>query len=497
MMKSIAAKGFRTIAWSTPYLDRPSGKPTNDAQQLFVEADAKGYFVKSDGKTWYAIGCCVKGPGMIDFSTAPASTFWEGILARATGTGFAGFKLDYGEDLIPSILGVRLGIQLADGETERTARTYPVRYHAAYRAALAKVRSDGFLIGRASSAGGAAEVDAIWPGDLDNGFERRDAHHVGGLPAAIIAGQTLATSGFPAFGSDIGGFRNGAPGREALLRWAEYAAFGVIMQLGGGGDSHNPWAYDEGAATIYGGLARQHMQLVPYLDAILRDAAEHGTPSIRSLPLQFPADEQGFAFADSEYLLGPSLLIAPIVEKGSTARTVHLPPGDWTHWFTGGRFTGPGDFAIAAPLGQPPVFAAANALVPMFNASLDTLVHASEPGILDLDADLDDEARWFPKREGDDLSEPASCAWPSGDALDVLFQENELRLTFAAKATHGVFVTIDLEPGSAPTPSAGVTEVSSEAEARASKKTVFAVSALRDRIWVRIAPGTKPVTLFR
>ena len=61
MMKSIAAKGFRTIAWSTPYLDRPADKPQNDAQELFEQANAKGYFVKSDGKTWYAIGCCVKG----------------------------------------------------------------------------------------------------------------------------------------------------------------------------------------------------------------------------------------------------------------------------------------------------------------------------------------------------------------------------------------------------------------------------------------------------
>ncbi len=497
LMKSIAAKGFRTIAWSTPYLDRPNGKPMNEAQQLFVEANAKGYFVKSDGKTWYAIGCCVKGPGMIDFSTAPASAFWEGILAKATGAGFAGFKLDYGEDLIPSLLGVRLGVQLADGETERTARTYPVRYHDAYEGALAKVRKDGFVIGRASSAGGAAHVDAIWPGDLDNGFEPRDEKHTGGLPAAIIAGQTLATSGFPTFGSDIGGFRNGMPTREALLRWAEYAAFGVIMQLGGGGDSHNPWAYDEGAAQIYGGLAHQHMQLVPYLDAILRDASTNGAPSIRSLPLQFPSDEAGFAFADTEYLLGPSLLIAPVIEKGATARRVHLPPGEWTHWFTGVRVPGPNDITWSAPLGQPPVFAMANALVPLFNEALDTVVTTTEAGIADLDAGLDYEARWFPKLEGTDFSEHSSCAWPSGDTLDAEVFANELHFSFHDPDGRGLFVTIDLEPGPELTPGPGIAEVATEADARSSKNTVFAVSPRRDRIWVRIAPGAKALTIFR
>jgi alpha-D-xyloside xylohydrolase len=496
LMDAIAAKGFRTIAWSTPYLDRPAGKPQNDAQQLFEQANAKGYFVKSDGKTWYAIGCCVKGPGMIDFTSPAASAFWEGVLARATGAGFAGFKLDYAEDLIPSLLGVRLGVQLADGETERTARTYPVRYHDAYEAALAKVRQDGFVIGRASSAGGAAHVDAIWPGDLDNGFELRTEKRAGGLPAAIVAGQSLAASGFPTFGSDIGGFRDGAPTREALLRWAEYAAFGVIMQLGGGGDSHNPWAYDEEAATIYGGLAHQHMQLVPYLDAILRDAAENGAPSIRSLPLQFPTDEAGFAFADSEYLLGPSLLVAPIVEEGATGRWVHLPPGDWTHWFDGAHVAGPVDVAWSAPLGEPPVFAIANALVPLFNRSLDTVVPTTEAGIADLDAGLDYEARWFPKLEGADFSERSSCAWPTGDTLDAEYFSNELHLTFKSADARGVFVTIDLEPSGELTPAAGVTVVAGEAEARASKKTVFAASAHRDRVWVRIAPGSNAVTLF-
>jgi alpha-D-xyloside xylohydrolase len=484
MMKSIAAKGFRTIAWSTPYLDHPMGAPTNAAQKLYKEADAKGFLIKSDGKTWDAIGCCVKSPGMIDFTSAGATSFWEDVLASATHAGFAGFKLDYGEDLIPALLGGRLGIQFADGETERTARTYPLDYHDAYEHALAKVRSDTFVIARASGIRGSAHVEAIWPGDLDNGFEVHDAAHVGGLPAAIVAGQTLAASNFPTFGSDIGGFRDGMPKREALLRWAEYAAFGVIMELGGGGDSHNPWAYDEDAATIYGGLARAHFQLVPYLDSLLAAAAKDGTPTIRSLPFEFPDDEEARAFADDEYLLGPDFLVAPVVAAGVTSREVYFPNATWVHWFTHERFGPQKKAVVKAPIGTPPVFVKSGALIPMFGPTLDTLVGASEAGIVGPAANLDDEAVWVP----DGIA--AFATWPSGDAVKATTDGFSIEWTSAGK--RGLFVTIDMQAAPFHADQVSIPkakELASEALVRSAKGFAFSFDAKRNLVFLRLDPN--------
>jgi alpha-D-xyloside xylohydrolase len=429
MMKALADAGFRPLAWSTPYLERPSGAPENDAQTLYVEAKEKRFFVEdANGEPWPAPGCCHKGLGMIDFTNDAARAFWQGILKNATEAGFAGFKLDYGEDLVPDLLGARIGAVRSNGETERTGRSYPLGYHATYHAALDEARPDGFLLGRASSWGGQAEVDAIWPGDLDNDFSVHDAKNVGGLPAAIVAAQTLSASGFPSFGSDTGGYRGGMPSREALLRWAEHTAFSVVMQVGGGGDHHNPWLYDADAAAVYAKLARAHMQLVPYLEAITKGASTDGTPTIRPLTLAYPDDEAARPFADTEYLLGPDLLIAPIVTEGASARTVHFPPGRWVGYEDGGVHEGPSEATIDAPLGSPPVFLRAGALLPLYPDGIDTLVDATAPGIVTLAmraGDVDAKGA---------VSGESRASWSEGSTLSVEEGPSDIAVSFRPKA---------------------------------------------------------------
>jgi hypothetical protein len=149
------------------------------------------------------------------------------------------------------------------------------------------------------------------------------------------------------------------------------------MQLGGGGDSHNPWAYDSDAIAIYRSLARLHNDLVPYLRLGALAASQDGTPPALALSLAFPDDPGARADAFS-YLLGTDLLVAPVVDAGATTRHVHIPAGLWVHWFTGTAYTGPLDADIAAPLGQPVVLLRQGALVPLLASDVDTLVEASD-----------------------------------------------------------------------------------------------------------------------
>jgi alpha-glucosidase (family GH31 glycosyl hydrolase) len=59
-------------------------------------------------------------------------------------------------------------------------------------------------------------------------------------------------------------------------------------------------------------------------------------------------------------MLGPKILVAPIVKKKGTKRTVLLPPGIWTHAFTKQEYKVKNPqglyFNIHAPLGTPLVF---------------------------------------------------------------------------------------------------------------------------------------------
>ena len=397
MMSTLAALGYRTVAWSTPYLENPQNPPANEAQQLYGEARTQGVLVKdADQKPLSAPGFNAKaGFGMLDFSTEAGLAFWAALAGRAVTSGFSGFKLDYGEDLVPQLFNARFLTSFGDGTTGRTARRYPLGYHAAYQRAFDTFPEgrDGVLIVRASSYGDATRSAlVIWPGDLDSDFEHNgdlDAagqRLVGGLPACVVAAQSLAVSGYPSFGSDTGGYRKGKPTKDALLRWSEHTALSVVMQLGGGGDTHAPWTYDEETSAIYKDLATLHNRLFPYLDLLVSDAMARGATTVRPVPLAYPGDVAARAHADDEYLLGPDLLVAPVVAGAATKRTVHVPPGRWIGWWDGAIADGPVDVEVPAPYGKPPLYARAGAIVPLLPDGIDTLAQATDPSVITADA---------------------------------------------------------------------------------------------------------------
>jgi alpha-D-xyloside xylohydrolase len=80
-------------------------------------------------------------------------------------------------------------------------------------------------------------------------------------------------------------------------------------------------------------------KLMPYVYAQAKDCSEHGLPMVRALFIEYP-DDPGSWNVDDEYLFGSSVLVAPLMEEGSTARNVYLPPGTWIDYQTGKSFTG-------------------------------------------------------------------------------------------------------------------------------------------------------------
>lgn len=381
MLTWMRAQGLRTLVWSTPYLDAPEPDETapNPAEVLYTEAAAAGHFVTSGSDVLAApsaSGCC-DGGGMIDFSSAAARDFWQRQLDPLVGLGIRAFKLDYGEDVVCSLGPGRLTWGFRSGGTNRELHNvYATLYHQPYRAALDAADEGGFLLVRAEAWGGQSVADVIWPGDLDSDMSVATDDNVGGLPASISALVSLAASGFPSYAADTGGFRSaedtpdGRPSRETLLRWAEHDAFSPFLQLGGGGESHDPWSYDDEAAAIYARLARAHMDLVPYFRMLAIRAHQTGQPPVLHPSMAYPGDRAGYADPYA-YLIGEDLFVAAVVTPGATERAVHLPPGRWVHWLTGVEHTG--DVTVAAPIGTPPVFVRVGAIVPLLPPDLDTL----------------------------------------------------------------------------------------------------------------------------
>jgi alpha-D-xyloside xylohydrolase len=86
-------------------------------------------------------------------------------------------------------------------------------------------------------------------------------------------------------------------------------------------------------------------------------------PVMRAMPLAFPDDRLSWEF-EHQYMLGPSLLVAPVIHPGGRA-TYYLPAGRWFDIWNRVWRDGPGLFEESAPLEHIPVFGQEGALLPL------------------------------------------------------------------------------------------------------------------------------------
>lgn len=72
------------------------------------------------------------------------------------------------------------------------------------------------------------------------------------------------------------------------------------------------------------------MRFTPKIMQLTKQSAKSGEPIVKHLDYVFP--DQGFAEIKDQFLLGDSIMIAPMPEKGKSSRQVvlpKLPKGKW------------------------------------------------------------------------------------------------------------------------------------------------------------------------
>ncbi|MFT3764915.1 MAG: glycoside hydrolase family 31 protein [Minicystis sp.] len=376
--------GFGFALWHTPYLD----KKAPETEDLRTIAEQNGYFPPATSLPLNPWG------KLIDLTNPDAYSWWQGYIINYTSMGVEGFKLDYAEDVVPGLTAGRNVWQFADGSDERTMHgRYQLFYHRAYQDLLPA--SGGFLLCRHGTYGDQQNVSVIWPGDLDASFakngeatqdQKGDKYvAVGGLPAALIAGLSLGPSGFPFFGADTGGYLHSPPDKELFVRWFEQTALSTVMQIG---NSASTVAWEPDAETgfdaemldWYRTYTRLHLRLYPYEWTYAKNLAKDGRPIARPLGLAYPELGQ---HPDDVYLFGDSLLVAPVVARGVTSRSVPMPPGRWVDWWTGEVVEGGKAITADAPLWKLPLWLAEGGIVPMLRPTIDTLRPTTKPSLVD------------------------------------------------------------------------------------------------------------------
>jgi alpha-D-xyloside xylohydrolase len=384
MIKLAHDLGMHVGLWHTPYLDE---KDPN-AKTLLDEARSKKFYPLESGLPLNKWGV------PIDLTNKDAFAWWQALIGKYTDDlGIAGFKLDYGEDVVPGLSKARNVWRFSDGSDERTMHGgYTNFYHRAY---AEKVPKEGaFLLCRHGTIGDQKYTSVIWPGDLDADFSKhrevvtapdgKKYVSVGGLPASIIAGNSLGPSGYPFYGADTGGYRHSPPNKELFTRWFEQTALSTVMQVGNSANTV-PWeadpktGYDDEMLGWYRTYARLHVRLFPYEWTHAQNIAKTGRPIQRPLGLQYP--ELG-AHPNDEYLFGDDLLVAPVVENGKRERSVIFPPGRWIDWW-GGKVYEAGTTTVAAPLNVLPLFLREGGTVPMLRPTIDAIAPTTQPDKVD------------------------------------------------------------------------------------------------------------------
>jgi alpha-glucosidase len=287
---------------------------------------------------------------------------------------------------------------------------YPLSWQALSSAALDG--HDATYFARSGWTGSPGLAPIHWPGDQRTSFDADD-----GLPSVLPLTLGGSIAGVPFSGSDVAGYQsigNDPSTKELWMRWAALGAFSPIFRTHHGAFSDEDWQFDTDEATLaaFAEYSNVHARLFPYLRGLAEEAVTQGTPMVRPLFLHFASE--AWSRTDA-WLLGPSLLVAPVVEEGATARTVDLPAEvAWFDYWTGAPASS-GSFD--APLGDIPVFAPAGAVIPEFSTAPDSLVAGPLEGITTLaDADTARTVRVFGGKKGSFVEADGTTYTSDGEA---------------------------------------------------------------------------------
>ncbi|MBE6088309.1 MAG: glycoside hydrolase family 31 protein [Clostridium beijerinckii] len=257
------------------------------------------------------------------------------------------------------------------GPNVQVGNIYPMMYAKTFFDGMKEEGQEGIInLLRCAWAGSQRYGALVWSGDIHSSFKS--------LRNQFAAGLNMGLAGIPWWTTDIGGFFGGhiddPDFHEVLIRWFEYGTFCPVMRLHGyrwpfkpqygttggaecvSGADNEVWSYGDKVYEICKKYLKIREAMMPYITTLMEEAHKKGTPVMRPMFYDFPEDKLCWE-NESQYMFGPNILVAPIMEKGQTEREVYLPVGsNWTNTWTKEKIEGGQTILVDAPIDQIPLF---------------------------------------------------------------------------------------------------------------------------------------------
>ena len=371
MNRKLSEMGYETMISCWPRFMKES------IHYDFLEQN--GWFMKDEnGETVYGTPEDQRG-ALIDTTNPDCGKWYADTIQESYGK--QGYKYWWTDENEPDISPH--SSYLHTGTGARIHNIYPLTHSKCIYEGHRKHREHRCLtLSRAAWTGAQSYGTTFWSSDIFptwNVLKRQ-------IPTAL----NFCASGMPYWSSDIGGWQS-LPGEssdedyssllistendnmgivtkknytELYVRWFQFGVFCPTFRTHGTRKHNEVWSYGEEAEKILVEYLKLRYRLMPYIYSLARNSTETGAPFMRALWMDF--SDRNCTDIDDEFMFGPAMLIAPVVEQGAVSREVYLPEGcKWYDFYTNELLDGGSTVIADAPIDRIPIYIKAGSIIPM------------------------------------------------------------------------------------------------------------------------------------
>ncbi|XP_027100039.1 probable glucan 1,3-alpha-glucosidase [Coffea arabica] len=359
MQNKLAAKGRHMVTIVDPHIKR------DDNYYIHKEASDNGYYVKDASNRDFDGWCWPGSSSYVDVVNPDIRSWWADKFSYGNYVGSTPSLYIWNDMNEPSVFNgpevtmPRDALHFGGTEHRELHNAYGYYFHMATSNGLVK-RENGkdrpFVLSRAFFPG-TQRYGAVWTGDNTAEWDH--------LRVSVPMLLTLGLTGISFSGADVGGFF-GNPEPDLLVRWYQLGAYYPFFRAHAHQDTkrREPWLFGERNTQLIREAIHTRYMFLPYFYTLFREANVTGTPVIRPLWMEFPADEETFS-NDEAFMVGNGLLVQGVYTERAKHVSVYLP-GDqsWYDLRNGATYKGGKRHKFEALEDSVPAFQRAGTIIP-------------------------------------------------------------------------------------------------------------------------------------